>query len=506
MVLTNVAAIHRLPPLERRAGDGERDALAGAESRCRRAGRAADCPRARRRRRAASAGRRPRSAGSRAIVRASSPRLSSESGSAHSCIVSPKPFGDGGDQNGWRSCRSTGRRVRAHVAARRTRAGRRRASPAACGTSACPRARPPARRRARAPRPSRSPSLERNARATRSTAAGGGSSLTKCVTSLVRHERAPWTDAGRARGSRARLPRRRPRRSAAPSTVLLPGSCSSSLKDEADRAVGRGPRAPARRLRPPPARGRRAARCRAAEAVDRPAGQNACQLLHVLLRVAAVHAERVQLHQLARVVLVQSAPRAGCPLTGARAARDAGPIDWKLSRYTSIAGCLAEASTMSSKRPSTCGRIDVALVAAGERRDQDLCARRDAEMIRPERDEPLDERPVAGDARRQRRRALRRRRARPACAAPAARSVGRPAPAMRRPRDGVANGARRGAVRRTRAPARPPSSCARSQPRGSRMPWRSRGRARGRIDSAREASHPRHTLTLQPFASRHRLP
>ena len=34
------------------------------------------------------------------------------------------------------------------------------------------------------------------------------------------------------------------------------------------------------------------------------------QLLHVLLRVAAVDAERVQLQQLARVVLVEPAPLA----------------------------------------------------------------------------------------------------------------------------------------------------------------------------------------------------
>ena len=43
---------------------------------------------------------RPRRGGSREIVRASSPRLSSESGSAHSCMASPNPFGDGGDQSG----------------------------------------------------------------------------------------------------------------------------------------------------------------------------------------------------------------------------------------------------------------------------------------------------------------------------------------------------------------------------------------------------------------------
>ena len=44
-------------------------------------------------------------------------------------------------------------------------------------------------------------------------------------------------------------------------------------------------------------------------AIDRPARQDARDFDHVLLRVAAVHAERVQLHQLARVVLVQAALR-----------------------------------------------------------------------------------------------------------------------------------------------------------------------------------------------------
>ena len=41
--------------------------------------------------------------------------------------------------------------------------------------------------------------------------------------------------------------------------------------------------------------------------VDADAGQDARQLLHVLLRVAAIDAQRVQLHQLARVVLIDVA-------------------------------------------------------------------------------------------------------------------------------------------------------------------------------------------------------
>ena len=41
--------------------------------------------------------------------------------------------------------------------------------------------------------------------------------------------------------------------------------------------------------------------------IHRPAGQDSCQLLHILLGVAAVDAERVQLQQFSRVVLVESA-------------------------------------------------------------------------------------------------------------------------------------------------------------------------------------------------------
>ena len=40
----------------------------------------------------------------------------------------------------------------------------------------------------------------------------------------------------------------------------------------------------------------------------------------------------------------------------------------------------------------------LALVAAGKRRDENFRADRDTQMIRPERDEPLDERPIAHHA------------------------------------------------------------------------------------------------------------
>ena len=43
--------------------------------------------------------------------------------------------------------------------------------------------------------------------------------------------------------------------------------------------------------------------------VDAPAGERSRDLDHVFLRVTTVDAERVQLHQLARVVLIEAAPR-----------------------------------------------------------------------------------------------------------------------------------------------------------------------------------------------------
>ena len=42
---------------------------------------------------------------------------------------------------------------------------------------------------------------------------------------------------------------------------------------------------------------------------------------------------------------------------------------------------------------------DLALVAAGQRRDEHLRAHRHAQVVGPERHQPLDERPIAGDAR-----------------------------------------------------------------------------------------------------------
>src|ERR1035441_4505399 len=95
-----------------------------------------------------------------------------------------------------------------------------------------------------------SPSLSRNVLAIASTSAGGGVSLTKRCASLVETKRA-------VAGSCASI-----------SSAALPSRCPFSWK-------------------------------------TRPTRQHPRQLGHVLLRVAAVHAQGVQLHYLARIVFVE---------------------------------------------------------------------------------------------------------------------------------------------------------------------------------------------------------
>ena len=113
----------------------------------------------------------------------------------------------------------------------------------------------------------------------RSTSAAGGSSITKCRASLVEMNRA--VDGCRTRMSMTRSPSRSPPPAGIiwPSTRLLPV------------IVARGPEQE---------------RAALARPIDRPPGEGTRHFGDVLLRVAAVHAERVQLHQLARVVLVEA--------------------------------------------------------------------------------------------------------------------------------------------------------------------------------------------------------
>src|SRR5688572_1505167 len=92
-------------------------------------------------------------------------------------------------------------------------------------------------------------------------------------------------------------------------------------EDEFDRAVRLrsplerfGATTSSRLVRPLQPRGR------PAQSVDGPPSENLRELLHVLLRVAAIHAERVELEQLARVVFVESAALTVVALSSACAA------------------------------------------------------------------------------------------------------------------------------------------------------------------------------------------
>ena len=204
---------------------------------------------------------------------------------------------------------------------------------------------------------------------------------------------------------------------------------------------------------------------RDARSTDGPAGENLRELLHVLLRVAAVDAERVQLEQLARVVFVQPALLATCPAAGLRAARaradrlEVVEVDEHRRMLRRREHHVFEAA--EHVRPDR-----LALVAAGERRDENLGADRDAEMIRPERDQAFDERPIGRHALGERGAAFGRRNARRAHAAPA----GAPAAAP------------------DRRPARPRGTREwhrRSRPASLRL---ARARAAGRLAAARAAS------------------
>ena len=98
------------------------------------------------------------------------------------------------------------------------------------------------------------------------------------------------------------------------------------LKRESDMAVSVGLRrhGPATWPTPRPRCGVTAARH--ARSADGPAREDLRELLHVLLRVAAVDAERVQLQQFARVVLVEAALLSAGRVRP-RAPREFGPID-----------------------------------------------------------------------------------------------------------------------------------------------------------------------------------
>ena len=125
----------------------------------------------------------------------------------------------------------------------------------------------------------KSPSVAWNRAAARSTSAGGGVSLTKRRASLVAMKRA-------VAGSFARMSSTcSPSDSPPPALITCPSTtfCAGVVQPRVEREAAALPRV-----------------------VDRPPREGARDLGHVLLRVAAVHAERVQLHQLAAVVLVET--------------------------------------------------------------------------------------------------------------------------------------------------------------------------------------------------------
>ena len=123
---------------------------------------------------------------------------------------------------------------------------------------------------------------------------------------------------------------------------------------------------------------------KAAVLVDRPAGQDAGELGHVGLGVAAVHAQRVQLHQLAGEVLVQAAVAA---LAGGRARADrAGVVE--VDQHAGVAddGAQQVEEAAGDVRPDR-----LALEGPGEAQ-QLRAAGRDGEVVAPEQDQPLAER------------------------------------------------------------------------------------------------------------------
>ena len=120
---------------------------------------------------------------------------------------------------------------------------------------------------------------------------------------------------------------------------------------------------------------------------DGPAGQHLGEARHVLLRVDRAHAERMQLEDFAREVLVQPAR--------VDEARDRLRAD--RARVVEI----EQHSRMAGRRQQHVGeaaehvRADrLALVAAGHAHRR---VGRDAEMVRPEPDQPLDESDLGRD-------------------------------------------------------------------------------------------------------------
>ena len=272
---------------------------------------AADRPAERRRHRAGSRASIRCARRRRAMVRASSARFSSESGSAHSCVLSPNPFGACGDQIGCRSCRST--RHRRVADSRCASNARSTATSQSCGV-----------RNLRALVAPRLGQIDERGRHRAKIAVGvakhAGDAIDRRRGRLVAHEMGDELRRQEPRGRRVTHERANDALTFldAGFGVSRAEHCFRSrlvqqlLKRKSDAAVSvglrsHGPAALGDGLRPPAAAASRARR----QPTHRPARENLRELLHVLLGVAAVDAERVQLEQLARVVFVQ--PSRCCP-------------------------------------------------------------------------------------------------------------------------------------------------------------------------------------------------
>ncbi len=126
---------------------------------------------------------------------------------------------------------------------------------------------------------------------------------------------------------------------------------------------------------------------------ERPAGQNASKFGDVGLSVAAIHAERVQLHDFTREIFVEA------PL-GAPADRRIGTHRLRVVEKGEHRGMPLD-RLQHVGEPAEHERADrLALEGAGAGSLRHAFGRRDAEMIGPEGDEPLDETDRRGASRR----------------------------------------------------------------------------------------------------------
>ena len=130
---------------------------------------------------------------------------------------------------------------------------------------------------------------------------------------------------------------------------------------------------------------------------DRPAGERAGDFLHVLLRVAAIDAERMQLHELARIVLIESLARPAYLLRAAPARQSlVADIEQGATRAVGLAPPVVEIEQHCrtardgteevaelAHRPGT---DHVAIVFHQEQPLLRALLREDGEVILPERD------------------------------------------------------------------------------------------------------------------------